>query len=192
MGHKIPVCAPCNGVHRANLLIRERNQVMDATSRIPRPIEFRKAQHEPLFNMLASRVARTPSSIDILLRVNAEESRAVGVSGLQSNHRTTRPFGHGESHSVGVVDCWRCQTAVTPILDRVWRPSVVFATGTPEGVSRVGGIVVLAFSSRHRHTLRGYAFTDCRFGYCLVTWADRPPPKDGSESAPFRPIPALV
>ena len=32
---------------------------------------------------------------DILLRVNAEESRAVGVSGLQSNHRTTSPFGHG-------------------------------------------------------------------------------------------------
>jgi len=33
--------------------------------------------------------------IDILLRVNAEESRAVGVSGEQSNHRTTRPFGRG-------------------------------------------------------------------------------------------------
>jgi ABC-type multidrug transport system ATPase subunit len=34
-------------------------------------------------------------SLDILLRVNAEESRAVGVSGLQSNHRTTSPSGHG-------------------------------------------------------------------------------------------------
>ena len=33
--------------------------------------------------------------LDILLRVNAEESRAVGVSGLQSNHRTTTPFGYG-------------------------------------------------------------------------------------------------
>jgi hypothetical protein len=33
--------------------------------------------------------------VDILLRVNAEESRAVGVSGSQSDHRTTSPFGHG-------------------------------------------------------------------------------------------------
>jgi hypothetical protein len=115
----------------------------------------------------------------------------VGVSGSQSNHRTTTPFGHGESHHIGVVDCWRCQAAVTPILDRVRHPSVVFATGMSAGVSRVGGIVMLAFSSRHRHTLRECAFIDCPFGYCLVTWADRPPPQDGSESAPFRPIPTL-
>jgi len=60
--------------------------------------------------------------------------------------------------------------AVTPILDRVGRPSVVFATGTPAGVSRVGGIVVLAFSSQHRHTLLECAFTDWPFGYCLVVW----------------------
>jgi len=33
--------------------------------------------------------------VDILLRVNAEESRAVGVSGLQSNRRTPSPFGDG-------------------------------------------------------------------------------------------------
>ncbi len=34
-------------------------------------------------------------AIDILLRVNVEESRAVGVSGSQPNHRTPSPFGHG-------------------------------------------------------------------------------------------------
>jgi len=51
-----------------------------------------------------------------------------------------------------VVDCWQCQTAVTPILDRVRRPGVVLATGTQAGVSGVGGIVVLAFSSRHVDT----------------------------------------
>ncbi|ERG88306.1 MAG: hypothetical protein J07HX5_00450 [halophilic archaeon J07HX5] len=39
-----------------------------------------------------------------------------------------------------MVDCWRCQTAVTPILNRVRRPCVGFATGTPAGVSRVGGL----------------------------------------------------
>ena len=33
--------------------------------------------------------------VDILLRLKAEESRAVGVSGVQSNQRTTTPFGHG-------------------------------------------------------------------------------------------------
>jgi len=90
------------------------------------------------------------------------------------------------------VDCWRCQTAVTPIFDRVRRPSVVFATGTPAGVSRVGDIVSRALSSRHVGTpFEDMAFTDCPFGYYLVTWADRPPPKDGPESAPFRPIPTI-
>ena len=64
--------------------------------------------------------------LDILLRVSAEESRAVGVSGLESNHRTTRPFGRRESHGIGLVDCWLCQVAVTPILNRIWRPSVLF------------------------------------------------------------------
>ena len=54
-----------------------------------------------------------------------------------------------------MVDCWLCQVAVTPILDRVLRPGVVFATGTPASVSRVGGIVMLALSSRQRHTLQG-------------------------------------
>ena len=33
--------------------------------------------------------------VDILLRVNTEESRAVGVSGLQSNRWTTTSFGRG-------------------------------------------------------------------------------------------------
>jgi len=65
----------------------------------------------------------------------------VGVSGSQSKQRTTTSFGHGESHSIEVVDSWPCQVAVTPILDRVRRPGVVFATGTPEGVSGVGGTV---------------------------------------------------
>jgi len=40
----------------------------------------------------------------ILLRVNAEESRAVGVSGLQSNRQTTTLFGRESSHSLDVVD----------------------------------------------------------------------------------------
>ncbi|GAA0271323.1 hypothetical protein GCM10009000_103920 [Halobacterium noricense] len=88
------------------------------------------------------------------------------------------------------MDCWQCQPAGTPILNRVWRPRVVLATGTPAGVNGVGGIVWFALSSRHVGTpVEDVAFTDCSFGYCLVTWADRPPPKDGSESAPFRPIP---
>ena len=65
-----------------------------------------------------------------------------------------------------MVDCWPCQVAGTPILDRIGCPGVVLATGTPAGVSRVGGVVVLALSSRHRHTLRACTFTDCPFGYC--------------------------
>ena len=71
-------------------------------------------------------------------------------------------------------------------------PHVVFATGTPAGISGVGGIVSRALSSRHVGTpFEDVAFTACPFGYCLVSWADRPPPQDGSESAPFRPIPTV-
>jgi len=81
--------------------------------------------------------------------------------------------------------------AVTPILDRVRRSSVIFTTGTPAGVSRVGGIVMLAFSSRHG------LFWNVRSPTALSDTAalrgrTRPPPKDGSESAPLRPIPILV
>ena len=91
-----------------------------------------------------------------------------------------------------MVDCWPCQVAVTPILGRVWRPGVVFATGTPAGVNGLGGTFWVASSSRHVGTpFEDVSFTGCPFGYCLVTWADRPPPQDGSESAPFRPIPTF-
>ena len=88
---------------------------------------------------------------------------------------------------IDVVDCSPCQVAVTPILGRIWRPSVVFATGTPAGVSGLGGTFWIASSSRHVGTpVEDVSFTGCPFGYCLVTWADRPPPQDGSESAPLR------
>ena len=33
--------------------------------------------------------------VDILLRLKTQEPRAVGVSGLQSNHQTTTSFGRG-------------------------------------------------------------------------------------------------
>jgi hypothetical protein len=106
-----------------------------------------------------------------------------------------------------VVDCWRYQTAGTPILDRVRPPGVVCATGTPAGVSGVEGIVVLVLSSRDGHTLLEYVFIDRAFTYCrpgdavsrdheslrfsndLVTWVDGPLLKDGSKSALLRPIP---
>ncbi len=59
-----------------------------------------------------------------------------------------------------MVDCWRCQTAVTPILDRVWRPGGKNNTGTPAGVSGVGGIVSRTLSSRHMGTpFEDVAFT---------------------------------
>jgi hypothetical protein len=94
---------------------------------------------------------------------------------------------------------------LTPILDHVRCPDVVFASRTPAGVSRLGGIVLLAFEQSARwHALLACVFTDCSFGYCrprdsvprdhekrrfsndLASWADRPPPKDGSETARFR------
>jgi len=54
------------------------------------------------------------------------------------------------------------------------------------------GYLVAAFSSRHIGTpFKDVPFANCSFGYCLILWADRLPPKDGSESAPFRPIPDL-
>ncbi|ERG99800.1 MAG: hypothetical protein J07HQX50_00953 [Haloquadratum sp. J07HQX50] len=49
----------------------------------------------------AVRDTQQNTTLDILLHLNAWESRAVGVSGLQSNRQTTRP--RGESHSLGLV-----------------------------------------------------------------------------------------
>ena len=47
------------------------------------------------------------------------------------------------------------------------RPGVVLATGTPAGVSGLGGIFCVIFSSRHVPTLFwNVAFTDWSFGYC--------------------------
>ena len=62
-------------------------------------------------------VVRHRATIDILLRVHAEESRALGVSGLQpcfchfTGVRLTQPSWSAADR--------RCQTAVTPILSVV-------------------------------------------------------------------------
>jgi len=57
-----------------------------------------------------------------------------------------------------LVDCWPCQVAVTPILDRVGRPGVIFSTETLAGVSGLGVTFSSASSSRHV----GTSFEDVR------------------------------
>jgi hypothetical protein len=49
----------------------------------------------PLTKLPTGHSVLQPVIVDILLRVHAEESRAVGVSGLQSNRRSTTFFGCG-------------------------------------------------------------------------------------------------
>jgi hypothetical protein len=68
----------------------------------------------PFLTMPSVRLrAAKQSPIDMLLRVNAEDSRAVGVSGLQSSHRTTTPFGHTGSPPVSMW--WAAGHAKWPI-----------------------------------------------------------------------------
>jgi hypothetical protein len=60
------------------------------------------------------------------------------------------------------------------------------ATGTPAGISGLGGSFWFALSSRHALIpFENMPFTAYPFGHCLVTRADRPPPNDGAEAAPF-------
>ena len=59
------------------------------------------------------------SLIDFLLRVNAEESRALGILGFRG---TRTGVSRLESVSpVEVDDAWLSQTAVTTILRTEWR-----------------------------------------------------------------------
>jgi len=37
-----------------------------------------------------------------------------------------------------MVDCWQCQAAVTPILNRVWHPLIIFADWMPADIKRFG------------------------------------------------------
>ena len=139
---------------------------------------------------------RVGHRLDILLRVNAEESRAVGVSGLQSNQQTTTPFGTGSAtgRCGGLLAVTRTEFSFAhqkskisedgaklpvPLSSTVYGVPVLFLPrGRRASVSRVRGIVVLALGSRHVGTpSKDVAFTDCPFRHCLVTWADRLPPE---------------
>ena len=112
----------------------------------------------------------------------------MGVSGVQSNRRTPIPLGRGSSHGIGVVDCWQCQAAGTPILDRGRSPGVGFITETSRR-RQSRGYRGARLQQHIGTSVEDAAFTDCPFGYCLIRRVDRPPPADSSEPAPFRPVP---
>ena len=93
---------------------------------------------------------------DILLRVHAEESRAVGVSGLQSNHRTTTPFG------ARVVPQRRCGGLLAVPSRRYPYPrpcrasQCCFCHGDASRRQQSRGYRLVRFEqSARRHTLRG-------------------------------------
>jgi hypothetical protein len=61
----------------------------------------------------------------------------------------------------GGWDCRECQAPGTPILDRIWRPSVVFAARTPAGVSKLGVTFHRAFKqSTPRQPCEDWAVID--------------------------------
>jgi len=98
-------------------------------------------------------------------------------------------------------DCWRCQAAgtPTPILDHIRRPSasVVFAAGTPAGVSKLGVTFCGVFkqsgtaSASASVQYRNRPFTRLVPMIVLLLGADRPPSSDWRESLCFQPIPVL-
>jgi hypothetical protein len=70
------------------------------------------------------------------------------------------------------------------------RPVLFVPQGVRRGVSGVRGSVLSCFQQSAQATrFEHVVLSDWSFGYCLILGADRPPPEDGLESAPFRPIP---
>ena len=114
--------------------------------------------------------------IDILLRVNAEESRPqLGVSDLQSNRASSRYESGGMLMGWNGLNCGRCQAAVTCILSHIWRPNVVFATGT---LASVNAVHVNGRATSAVTTDRMFRASDvCDHVPDIVSllWADRPP-----------------
>jgi hypothetical protein len=133
----------------------------------------------------------TTPILDILLRL-----KAGGIpSGGSFRFAVQSPDSH--TFRARIVPQYRC-AGLLAVPSRRYpypRPLRVPVLFVPRGrrqASPESGVSSCSLSSsRHRHTLRGCVFTACPSGYCLVVGADRPPPEDGSESAPFRPIPAL-
>ena len=130
-------------------------------------------------------------SVDILFRVNAEESRAVGVSGL-----TVPP----SIRSVGI----RRDAHGLEWVELLGVPSSRYSY--PRSYSDSRCCLCHGESGRLRRTRSyfrgaskqsGTASVQCRNrpftrlvpDTASLLRADRPPPQDGSESAPFRPIP---
>ncbi len=148
---------------------------------------------------------RQQLNIDILLRVNAEESRAVGVSGLQPQ---TPPL-HGSPRltqpSWSVAD-WRSRERSSRAAHQNALRSEAGAK-PPLLLSSVSLPPICCFASRESLTRRqtwsyrracsgrraqGEPFEDSRsprrhFGYCLVIVGGLAASDGRSESAPFRP-----
>jgi len=126
-------------------------------------------------NTSAMRLASRPTTLDILLRLKTQESRAMGVSGLQPGfcHLT----GTRLTQSSWSAADWRCQTAVTPILSIIRLPSVFFASR--ESLTRLETWSYLAACSPNKHETKP---SKIRVHYGGVSdtvslVAVRPPPK---------------
>jgi len=108
--------------------------------------------------------------------VNAEESRAVGGSGLQP---WTTPL-HGSLHltqSSWLVADWRCQIAVTPILSVVDTQLLFLPERVADTLTDLELSSCLLRPTAQDEPLKDLRSPRRRFGYFLVTRADRPPPK---------------
>jgi len=94
--------------------------------------------------------------IDILLRLKTQESRALGVSGLQpcfchfTGVRLTQP-------SWSAAD-WRCQTAVTPILG-VSDSHLLFCQQGVVDTSTDSELPLACSTNRHKANVSAFVFT---------------------------------
>ena len=75
----------------------------------------------------------------------------------------------GDAHGLSGWDCWECQAPGTPIFHHIRTPGVVFATGSPADLSRLG-VTFSAYSSQLRTDSVRIGRSSTGSDYCLVAW----------------------
>jgi hypothetical protein len=166
----------------------------DQVQRLPEVVaeEVRELLESPVLRLQFA--LATTSDGDVACR---EEPRRLAVDGDSPVARLHPADGSVDGEDAGLelgVEILIAEAGPEPPSDAVAVAGVdeVDEVAREEPLAIVAGQLTRPVVDVHHRVAAPFEdmpFTDWSFGYCLVTWADRPPLQDGSESAPFRPIP---